>query len=134
MNQNETPYIKMPLWPQLRRSLRGRCPQCGSGKLYKGYLKQVESCTACGEVFGNIRADDGPAWLTILIVGHIIVPLLLEFEKDSTWPIWVPMLLWPGLAIVLALLLLPFTKAFFITILWRMRVAKEKSAGITPAV
>lgn len=110
---------KSPFWPQARRALVGRCPRCGRGRLFKSYLKQVENCADCGEAFGHIRADDGPAWLTILLVGHLIVPLVVAFEKDSTWPMWVPMVLWPGLALVLALLLLPLAKSLFITLLWR---------------
>lgn len=110
---------KLPLWPQLKRSLRGRCPSCGEGRLFSSYLKPVKTCSVCQEAYGHIRADDGPAWLTILIVGHILVPLILEFEKNSTWPLWVPMVLWPSLALILALLILPLAKGFFITILWR---------------
>ncbi|HEY0900770.1 MAG TPA: DUF983 domain-containing protein [Micavibrio sp.] len=114
-----TPPLANPLWPQAQRALKGRCPQCGHGKLFKSYLKQVESCATCGEAYGHIRADDGPAWLTILLVGHIVVPLLVEVERDSTWPMWVPMLLWPTLALVLSLVLLPLAKGLFITMLWR---------------
>ena len=120
MNDSDTQITtKAAFWPQARRGLCGRCPQCGDGKLFKGYLKPVSACAACDEQYGHIRADDGPAWLTILIVGHILVPLILEFERDSTWPLWVPMLLWPGLALVLTLLILPLAKGLFITILWR---------------
>ncbi len=67
MTEVPIPYIKPPLWPELKRALCGRCPQCGMGKLYKSYLKQVDACSACGEELGSIRADDGPAWVTILI-------------------------------------------------------------------
>lgn len=115
----EKPSAKPPFWPQARRALAGRCPRCGQGKLFQSYLKTVDTCTDCGESYGHIRADDGPAWLTILLVGHIIVPLVLEVEKDATWPMWVPMVLWPGLALLLALVLLPLAKGLFITLLWR---------------
>lgn len=110
---------KPPLWPQLKRALRCRCPACGQGKLFRSYLKQVDACSVCQEAYGHIRADDGPAWLTILAVGHIIVPLVVEFERDSHWPMWVSMVLWPSLALILSLLLLPLAKGVFITILWR---------------
>lgn len=120
MSEIETKTPEKPLfWPQAKRALRGRCPSCGTGKLFKSYLKQIEACASCAEPYGHIRADDGPAWLTILVVGHIIVPLVVEFERDSTWPMWVPMVLWPGLALVLSLALLPLAKGLFITILWR---------------
>ncbi len=131
MNDTETSSNKPPFWPQARRALRGRCPQCGAGKLFKSYLKQVDECRVCSAHYGDIRADDGPAWLTILVVGHIMVPLLLEVEKDSTWPMWVPMMLWPSLAVVLSLLILPLAKGLFITILWRGR--RFRVANTTPA-
>lgn len=120
MSETETETAeKPPFWPQARRALRGRCPQCGEGKLFKSYLKQVDACRVCDARYGHVRADDGPAWLTILLVGHIVVPLVVEVERDSTWPMWVPMLLWPSLALGLSLALLPLSKALFITILWR---------------
>jgi len=103
------------------RALVGRCPHCGEGKLFARYLKLVEACTACGEKFGHIRADDGPAWLTILIVGHILGPILLAVIPDSTWPDWVSMLVWPAVALVMALLTLPYAKAVFIAIIWRSK-------------
>ncbi len=125
MSNTEIPAAeKPPFWPQAKHALFGRCPHCGTGKLFRSYLKQVSDCASCGEHYGDIRADDGPAWLTILVVGHIIVPLVVEFERDPVWPTWVSMVLWPSLALVLALLLLPLSKALFITILWRGRKFK----------
>lgn len=100
------------------RALRGRCPNCGGGPLFASYLKQVENCARCGERFGHIRADDAPPWLTILITGHLIVPMALAVEAHSTWPIWMPMVAWPSLALATALLILPRAKALFIGIIW----------------
>ena len=60
----------------------GRCPCCGKGKLFRAYLKQVDACSACGERFADIRADDGAPWLTLILVGHIFIPLMLVFR----WP------------------------------------------------
>lgn len=110
---------KVPFWPQAKRALHFRCPRCGEGKLYKSYLRQVDQCAVCGEPWGKFRADDGPAWLTILIVGHLTVVPLLEVEKHATWPTWMPMVFWPIYALVLSLIILPFAKAIFLTILWR---------------
>lgn len=125
MSNTEIPLIdKPPFWSQAKRGLAGRCPHCGKGKLFRSYLKQVDDCAVCCEHFGDIRADDGPAWLTILAVGHIVVPLVVEFERDPVWPAWVSMVLWPALALVLALALLPLAKGLFITILWRGRKFK----------
>ncbi|MEL7165739.1 MAG: DUF983 domain-containing protein [Pseudomonadota bacterium] len=65
-----------PLWPALARGWRRRCPRCGGAPLLKGYLKVGDTCSACKLDYSHHRADDGPAYLTILIVGHLMAPLL----------------------------------------------------------
>lgn len=107
-------------WDVLLRGAIGRCPNCGKGKLFRRYLKPVEACSVCATKLGHIRADDGPAWATILIVGHILASLLLVVIPNSDWPDGVSMIVWPLVALVLALLVLPRAKGAFIGILWRM--------------
>lgn len=65
-----------PLRRALVRGWRGRCPRCGSAPLLKSYLKVRDSCTVCKLDYSHHRADDGPAYLTILLVGHLMAPLL----------------------------------------------------------
>jgi uncharacterized protein (DUF983 family) len=101
------------------RSLLGRCPNCGRGPLFASYLRQVEYCACCGEQLGHIRADDGPAWLTILLVGHILAPLLLVVIPNTSWPDWMSVTVWSGLALVLTLSILPRAKGLFIALIWR---------------
>lgn len=62
--------------PALLRGWRRKCPRCGNGHLLKGYLKVAKSCPVCKLDYTHARADDGPAYLTILIVGHLMAPLL----------------------------------------------------------
>ncbi len=62
--------------PAMLNGWRGKCPRCGSGPLLTGYLKVNEDCPVCRQEFHHHRADDGPAYLTILIVGHLMAPLL----------------------------------------------------------
>lgn len=64
------------LRPALLHGFRQRCPHCGAGPLMHGYLKLRDACAVCGEDLSHARADDGPAYLTILIVGHLMAPLL----------------------------------------------------------
>ncbi|MCH2547901.1 MAG: DUF983 domain-containing protein [Alphaproteobacteria bacterium] len=108
-----------PFWPTIRRSTRGRCPKCGDAPLYKSYLKPVDNCAACEEPIGHIRADDGPAWLTIVLVTHIIAPVLLVLLPGNNWPIWLvfAIIIVPTLALML--ILLPLCKGFFIGMIWR---------------
>ncbi|WP_316353719.1 DUF983 domain-containing protein [Candidatus Trichorickettsia mobilis] len=109
-------------WLIVGRALFGFCPSCGKGRLFTTYLKQVEHCMSCNECFGRIKADDGPAWLTIFMVGHILIPILLTVAPRTTWPEWVSMIVWPGLALILAIIILPRAKGLFIAIIWRTNI------------
>jgi uncharacterized protein (DUF983 family) len=119
--QDPGPSAPPPLegWLVALRGLIGRCPSCGRGRLLRRYLKPVERCEQCGEAFGHIRADDGPAWLTIVVVGHIMGPLLLYAVPGSRLSDAVAMLVWPLVALLLALLVLPRAKGLFIGLIWR---------------
>lgn len=112
-----------PFLTGFRRGLRGRCPHCGEGRLFRAYLKVASACAACGHDLSTYRADDGPAYFTILIVGHVIVaPLLLfPFIWEATPWIVVPTTLSALIALVLALL--PRVKGAFIGALWSIRPA-----------
>src|SRR5437899_10541218 len=68
---------KRDLWSSLKRGFRGRCPRCGEGKLFRAFLKVDNRCSVCGLDFTPHRADDLPAYLVIIIVGHIVVPTAL---------------------------------------------------------
>jgi uncharacterized protein (DUF983 family) len=103
-----------------RGALR-RCPRCGRGVLFKSYLKQVDACATCHEEYAHIRADDAPPWLTILIVGHIVVPLIFVVNSWFFWPNWLVMLVWPIVTAALALTVLPRAKGIFIAIIWATR-------------
>jgi uncharacterized protein (DUF983 family) len=105
----------------IKLGLQNKCPNCGQGKLLVGYLKQSEKCSNCNEDFSNIRADDAPPWLTILIVGHILAPFILHFLPNSSIPDWQHMIIWPSLALILSLLILPRAKGLFIALIWRSR-------------
>ncbi len=114
----------------LRRGWRGRCPRCGEGALFGSFLKMQSHCPACGLALEPYRADDAPAYFTIFAVGHIIVPLVLMFEKYGEQPaLWLHAALWLPLSIGLALLLLPRIKGAVIGLLWSHRAAAPKPAG-----
>ncbi len=109
------------LWASVRRAMRGHCPRCGSAKLFKSYLKQVEACPACGEAWSEVRADDGPAWLTILIVGHLLAPVVLPVALEDRLPLWLLILSLSLASAALCLLLLPRCKGVFIAMIWALR-------------
>ena len=96
-------------WPALsplKTGLRGRCPRCGEGKLFDGFLKVRPRCAACGLDFSFADSADGPAVFIMLIAGFIVLGAALYVEIAYEPPIWLHMLLWLPLAIVLCLGLL----------------------------
>ncbi|MDB3892537.1 DUF983 domain-containing protein, partial [Alphaproteobacteria bacterium] len=72
----------------------------------------------CGEDFRNIRADDGPAWITILVLGHIIVPLMIYLGRDDTVPVWAATILLSVIMLVGVWFVLPRAKGMFIALIW----------------
>lgn len=111
-----------PFWPAIRRGLALQCPHCGVGPVLQGYLTVRDHCPVCGEVFHHHRADDGPAYLTILITGHLMAPLLywvfVTFRPA-------PALLATGFAIgtaTVALALLPRLKGAIVALQWAKRM------------
>lgn len=111
-----------PSWPALRRGWQGKCPNCGAGKMLSGYLTVRPSCDACGTEFHHHRADDGPAYLTLLIVGHAMAPLLLYvFMQYRPEPI-VLIALFSVFTVGLSLYLLPRIKGALVALQWAKRM------------
>ena len=114
------------------RGLKGRCPNCGEGRLYRAYLKVEPTCPACGHDLCRYRADDAPAYLTILIVGHLVVAPLLAFPFILSWPVWLVLgTTLPALAI-LTLVLLPRIKGAVIGLQWAQGVKGQPRPDETP--
>jgi len=97
-----------PLKTALWRGARNRCPVCGEGKVFNGYLRVVDECSHCHAPLGRLRADDAPPYFTIFIVGHLLIPPVLWIERAYMPPMWLHMVVWlPLFAIVTTLLLRP---------------------------
>ncbi|WP_207478127.1 DUF983 domain-containing protein [Arenibaculum pallidiluteum] len=107
------------LFSVLVRGLVRSCPNCGKGRLFRGYLKVAETCPACGTEFGRIRADDLPPYLTIFVVGHIIVPMALWGERAGASTLF-QMTVWPLATLVLTLAMLPCLKGAVVGLMWSM--------------
>lgn len=111
-----------PLKPALICGLRMRCPKCGEGPMLSGYLKVRDACPSCGEQFHHHRADDGPAYLTILIVGHIMAPLML-WIYPAYRPEPLPMAIGFTIGtVLLSLFLLPRLKGMIVAFQWAKRM------------
>jgi len=112
---------KRNLWTALGRGLKGNCPRCGRASLFRAYLKQVETCPECHEAWSEIRSDDAAPWLTILIVGHLMAPVMIAMSKSGRFsPLEMSAILIPVL-IGLSLLILPRAKAAFMAAIWALR-------------
>lgn len=111
-----------PAKPALIRGWKMLCPQCGTGPMMDGFLKVRDTCEVCGEELHHQRADDGPAYVTILISGHILAPLMLIiFETFRPEPL----LLVVGFSIAfvaMALYMLPRIKGAFVGLQWAKRM------------
>ena len=114
--------ILPPLKPALLKGWRGKCPKCGSGPLLKSYLKVHSECAVCCEDFTLQRADDGPAYLTILVVGHLMIPLMhISFVKFRPEPLTLFTILALGTTAI-TLYLLPKMKGAVIGFQWARRM------------
>lgn len=114
------------MWISINRAVCGRCPKCGKGKLFAGFLKVVPACAHCGEPLGHIRADDGPAWLTILIIGHIMLPIIFSFGPNMPLPNIIMMPLLVLVACVLMAAILPLAKGLFVGVVWHQATKQNK--------
>ncbi|MBK8197788.1 MAG: DUF983 domain-containing protein [Acidobacteria bacterium] len=103
------------------RGLRGRCPDCGRGRLFAGYLKQAPACAVCGAKTGEIEAEDGPPWLTVLLLGPALAALTFISARHEAWPLWARLAGLGMIAIGAVLVLLPRIKGALIGALWGMR-------------
>lgn len=111
-----------PARPAMLRGFLRRCPACGKGAMFHGYLNVRDACLACGEELSHHRADDGPAYLTILIVGHLMAPLIMwAFVVWRPAPLVLSAVFATG-CVALSLFLLPRLKGMIVAIQWAKRM------------
>jgi uncharacterized protein (DUF983 family) len=114
--------VKRNVWTAMKRGLRGRCPRCGEGKLFRAFLKVDNNCSACDLDFTPHRADDLPAYLVIVIVGHIVVPTVLMIETNYSPPVALQLAIYLPLTLILSLLLLQPVKGAVVGVQWALRM------------
>jgi uncharacterized protein (DUF983 family) len=95
-----------------------RCPECGKGAVFSGYLKFRDTCAVCGADFKAADAGDGPAVFVILIVGAIVAPLLIILQR-SDLPDWLALTITMVAAIVLCIAFLPPFKSTLFALQWK---------------
>jgi uncharacterized protein (DUF983 family) len=104
----------------LQRGFLGKCPCCGRGHVFERFLQVARQCDVCGEPFYHHRADDLPAYLVLLFVGHLVVTLLLAVDTAYAPPYWVEFAIWIPLTLLLSLGLLQPVKGAVVAMQWQM--------------
>ena len=105
----------------MRRGLLARCPHCGEGKLFDGYLTVIQKCSSCEEPLGLYRAADAPAFITMSIIGLVLIPVLgfgfVAFRAD---PLTLALVV-TAIVGALTLVVLRLVKGAFVGFLWAQR-------------
>ena len=100
------------------RGFRMKCPSCGTGSLFNKYLKVAHACSSCSEELHHHRADDAPPYFTILIVGHLIIPMVVAVEMAYRPDLWIHAALWFPMTLILAMTALPLIKGALVGLQW----------------
>ncbi|WP_173931597.1 DUF983 domain-containing protein [Chelativorans sp. Marseille-P2723] len=106
----------------MRRGFLSRCPQCGRGRLFRAFLKISDRCPDCGEELHHHRADDLPAYLVIVIVGHIVVGAFLGVDAATNWSYWFHLAIWAPATLLFSLLLIGPVKGAVVGLQWALRM------------
>lgn len=110
------------LLQSMARGFLGRCPHCGNGALFARFLKPVPACAVCGEDFTHQRADDAPPYFTMVLVGHLLVPVLLAVQLETDLSMTTHLAIWLPLTAILAVGLLQPVKGAIIAQQWALRM------------
>lgn len=109
-----------PIGNALWRGFRCTCPNCGGRGLFRAYLKPVDNCRHCGEDMSHQRADDAPPYFTMVIVGHIVVPIMLFVAMRTDLSNATHLMIWLPLTLAMTLALLQPVKGATIALQWAL--------------
>jgi uncharacterized protein (DUF983 family) len=114
------PRLRNETFDAVLRGVRGSCPACGRGRMFRKFLKVADECPACGEELHHHRADDFPAYLVIVITGHILVPIVLAVETAFAPPMALSIPLWLTAAGAMCMGLLQPVKGAVVALQWQL--------------
>lgn len=107
------------------RGVRGRCPRCGRGALFEGFLRIVDRCASCGLGFGGHDVGDGAIVFVIFVLGFAVVGAALAVEIAYQPPLWLHAALWGPAVLGGTLLLLRPAKGITVALQYRFRSTEE---------
>ena len=113
------------IWNGIKRGLARRCPNCGQGALFLGYLTVRSPCAVCGNDNLMYPSDDFPPYLTIFVAGHVLVTLFIIVDNAYAPPLWVEFAIWLPLTAISCLILLPFMKGATIGLCWAAGIVRQ---------
>ena len=116
----KAPNLRNESFEAVSRGFRGYCPACGEGHMFRAFLKVVDECPHCGEELHHHRADDFPAYLVIVITGHILVPIVLAVETAFAPPMLLSIPLWLTTAAAMCTGLLQPVKGAVVALQWHL--------------
>jgi uncharacterized protein (DUF983 family) len=119
------PWPHPPMPTAIGRGLLGRCPACGKSHLFNGFLRVVAECRNCGAPLGLARADDAPPYFTVLVTGHVVVPLMYVVDRMSEPPLWIMSAIFLPLTLVVALGLLRPIKGGTVGLMLNLNMLKS---------
>lgn len=110
----------------VKRGLRLRCPNCGKGRLFRSFLKVSEKCEVCGSDNSVYPSDDAPPYLTLVLTGHVIVPIYMAVERAFAPPVWLSASIWLPVTAIMSILLLPYMKGGVLGFCWAKDIRREQ--------
>jgi uncharacterized protein (DUF983 family) len=130
--ENTPAAAGMPLsarstWLGIKRGAVLRCPNCGKGHLFRRFLKIQERCEYCGVDNSIYPSDDAPPYLTLVLTGHVIVPLYMAIERAYAPPMWLSASIWLPLTAAMSILLLPYMKGGVVGFCWAKDIRREQA-------
>jgi uncharacterized protein (DUF983 family) len=123
-----SPWPSPPVMTGIGRGILNRCPACGETHLFSGFLSVVSKCSACGAPLGLIPADDAPPYFTIILTGHIVVPLMLLVDRIDSPPLWLMSAIFLPLALLLSIGLLRPVKGGTVGLMLTLNMLKSPGA------
>ena len=102
------------------RGVKGHCPRCGEASLFRKWLKVVDDCSACGQDWSLQRADDLPAYISLFVTGHVMVPIMMWMILDFGVSAWVTAAIGLPATVLIAVALLQPAKGATVALMWWM--------------
>jgi uncharacterized protein (DUF983 family) len=119
------PWPQPPMTTAIGRGMLGHCPACGKSHLFNGFLRLVTECRNCAAPLGLARADDAPPYLTILVTGHVVIPLMFMVDRMSDLSTWTMSAIFLPLTFFMALGLLRPIKGGTVGVMLTLNMLKN---------